>query len=246
MSQDSELVELIERARAAEAPGPLVREQVRRRLQRQLQSGASDPSFEQAVLPPAPRALPGVVRWGVPAAVALGTLALIAPRLAPHTADPLSQAPTPVLAPAPATPPSEPAPPAATAEAPATSSAPGETEATASHVTQPHSPAAARRAAPPRPLPPPDLLAESRALQRVQQALRDGQPQQALSLLGTQERQFARGALHEERAAARAIALCSAGQHAAGQRAAASFTRRYPHSVLSARVQSSCASPGPQ
>lgn len=86
-----------------------------------------------------------------------------------------------------------------------------------------------------------NLAAESRGLGEVQAALRDGKPARALELLSVQDQQFAGGVLVEERAAARAMALCAAAQHAAGRSAAAAFARSYPNSALGARVRRACA-----
>lgn len=254
MSLDTELDVLIRQARSAEAPPAVAREQVRQALAQRLRSGGSDPALEEAVLPAPPRGLPRAVTWGVPG-VAIGAAALIALQLAPQTADPLVRAPQP---PAAVTAPASPAAPALATPEPAAQLAPPQLAPAAAPA---HPPPAEHRASPstrparvqlrpagpPRapavpPAPAPDLLAESRALARVQQALRDGQSAQALRLLAEQEQEFARGALQEERAAARAMALCGSGQHTAGHGAAAAFATRYPESVLRARVQSSCAS----
>jgi hypothetical protein len=86
-----------------------------------------------------------------------------------------------------------------------------------------------------------NLAAESRALAAVQRALRDGEGQAALRLLDEQDRTFARGALGEERAAARVLASCSAGKTLEAARARAAFEARYPASALLARVRSGCS-----
>jgi outer membrane protein assembly factor BamD (BamD/ComL family) len=74
----------------------------------------------------------------------------------------------------------------------------------------------------------------------VQRALRDGRPDEALRLLAEQERKYARGALHEERAASRVIALCAAGRVAEGRRARDRFLSSYPNSPAADRVRASC------
>lgn len=250
MARGEQLDGLIQRARGAEAPTAQQRADVRHSLQQQLATGARDLGFEEAVLPREGSRWPRVLGWGAPL-VGIGVLALIVLQLAPQPVDPLVRAPqTPLLK---ATPPSPtvaplvvgPAVVAATAAAEATPEstpppAPTSTPAAASTSAAPTSLRAtrARVASAPRA---PDLLAESQALARVQGALRDGEPDKALRLLAQQEQEFARGALHEERAAARALALCSAEGSAEGQRAAAAFAARYPQSVLSERVQSRCA-----
>jgi outer membrane protein assembly factor BamD (BamD/ComL family) len=75
----------------------------------------------------------------------------------------------------------------------------------------------------------------------VQRALRDGRAEEALRLLAEQDKTFARGALHEERAAARVLALCSAGRTAEGRAARDRFLATYPRSPAADRVRSSCA-----
>jgi hypothetical protein len=231
---DEQLDGLIQRARGAEAPTARERADVRLRLQQQLATGARDLTFEEAVLPRAASRWPRALAWGAPL-VGIGVLALIVlqlePQLAPQPVDPLVRAPqAPTLN---AAPPPPAAAPTVEPTAAATSALPAAATSNARAPAVPAPRAPALRA--------PDLLAESQALARVQRALRDGQPQQALTLLAQQEREFSRGALHEERAAARALALCSAGRGAEGQRAAAAFAVRYPQSVLGARVQSRCA-----
>jgi hypothetical protein len=86
-----------------------------------------------------------------------------------------------------------------------------------------------------------NLAAESRALAAVQRALRDGEGELALRLLDAQDREFARGVLGEERAAARVLGSCSAGKTLEAARARAAFEARYPGSALLARVRSGCA-----
>lgn len=85
-----------------------------------------------------------------------------------------------------------------------------------------------------------DLAAESRALTEVQRALRDGEFNRALSLLGEHDQRFARGVLLEERAAARVIASCGAGLGEVARERARAFASRYGNSPLRARVRASC------
>jgi hypothetical protein len=91
------------------------------------------------------------------------------------------------------------------------------------------------------PSPAPSLALETRALGDVQRELRDGRPESALRLLDAQARAFAKGALHEERAAARVIALCAAGRVAEARRARQRFLETYPQSPSADRVRASCA-----
>ena len=86
----------------------------------------------------------------------------------------------------------------------------------------------------------PPLEVETRALGDVTRALRDGRPDEALRLLTEQERTFARGSLHEERAAARVFALCAAGRLAQARSARDRFLVAYPQSPSADRVRASC------
>lgn len=80
------------------------------------------------------------------------------------------------------------------------------------------------------------LLAEIRALEPVEAALRAGLPQRALQLLdGVRITQ-----LVEHQSALRAIATCRAGRLSAGQRLAEEFQRRMPRSPFGHRVAAAC------
>lgn len=85
------------------------------------------------------------------------------------------------------------------------------------------------------------LTEESRALGRVNQALRAASPAAALAQLDQQDREFAGGALVAERAAARVLALCAAGRTGDAKAKADAFLREHPDSPLRARVLGSCA-----
>jgi hypothetical protein len=84
------------------------------------------------------------------------------------------------------------------------------------------------------------LEAESRALAEAQRALRDGDAERALRLLGEQDKAFAGGVLAEERAAARVLAMCAAGRYDEGRRAAERFQTQHPRSLLNERVREAC------
>ncbi|WP_044986411.1 hypothetical protein [Sorangium cellulosum] len=82
------------------------------------------------------------------------------------------------------------------------------------------------------------LIAETRRLREVHEALRRGAPERALSLLdaadaGGQE-------LREERAAARVVALCALGRTAEGRAAMLELLRKSPGSPYSGRVRAAC------
>jgi hypothetical protein len=84
------------------------------------------------------------------------------------------------------------------------------------------------------------LMRETEALARVQAALAGTDPDAALALLDEQDRNFPKGQLEEERAAARALALCDAGRLDEAKQARARFEQLHPNSPLTKRVQSSC------
>jgi hypothetical protein len=81
---------------------------------------------------------------------------------------------------------------------------------------------------------------ETRALRGALASLRDGQAEEALYALDTQDALYANGLLGEERAAARIDALCVLGRAGEARAAAARFLDTYPRSLLAARVRASC------
>jgi hypothetical protein len=97
----------------------------------------------------------------------------------------------------------------------------------------------------PRRTTPDGLQAEIADLRAVQRALRNGDGTTALDLLDRQDTVYAHGALQEERAAARVLALCEAGSVTQARTQATRFERRWPGSALVARVRSSCGGRDP-
>lgn len=85
------------------------------------------------------------------------------------------------------------------------------------------------------------LVLETRALREAQRALRGGEPERALGLLDEQDGRFAGGALGQERAAARVMALCQSGRAERARHLAARFEQSVPGSPLIGRVRSACA-----
>jgi hypothetical protein len=85
-----------------------------------------------------------------------------------------------------------------------------------------------------------DLSAETTLIARAQAATNRGDSGEALKLLEQYDRQFAHGALVEERAAARVFALCSSGQREAARAEVARFLARWPRSPQVARVRGAC------
>jgi hypothetical protein len=86
----------------------------------------------------------------------------------------------------------------------------------------------------------PSLTEESRALAEVQATLSARDANKALQLLAAQDRDFAAGALGQERSAARVVALCAAGLTSEAQAARAAFLFKYPQSPLGKRVSTAC------
>jgi hypothetical protein len=90
------------------------------------------------------------------------------------------------------------------------------------------------------PAAPDGLRAETEALRSAQQALRDSAPERALRLLDEQDERFRDGLLHQERAAARVLALCQAGLVREARAQAVRFERLWPRSALLGRVRAAC------
>jgi hypothetical protein len=87
------------------------------------------------------------------------------------------------------------------------------------------------------------LAEETAALAEVRDALSGKDAERALSLLGEQDRRFSVGQLAEERAAAKVLALCSAGRIAEAAAARAAFIASHPNSPLAKRVSLGCGGP---
>ncbi|PCC74116.1 hypothetical protein SAMN02745121_08501 [Nannocystis exedens] len=85
-----------------------------------------------------------------------------------------------------------------------------------------------------------DALAQELAIVRaVNDALAGGSAEQALARLDDYQRRFPGGALREEAAALRAVALCAAGR-TEGATEAAAFLRAHPGSLSAERVRRAC------
>ncbi len=87
----------------------------------------------------------------------------------------------------------------------------------------------------------PRLAEEVALLGRAQAALRDGAAPRALALLDEHAARFPEGALRQERAATRVLALCAIGRPDEASVEARSFLASSPASPLAARVRASCA-----
>lgn len=84
------------------------------------------------------------------------------------------------------------------------------------------------------------IAAEAERLREVQHAIRDGQAARALESLELDDARFTRGALAQERSAARVQALCALGERDRAQAEVRRFEQRWPRSVLLARVRAQC------
>jgi hypothetical protein len=89
--------------------------------------------------------------------------------------------------------------------------------------------------------PPTTLEAETRLIRAGVAALHRGDAASALALFDEHARIFPNGALAEERAAERVIALDGLHRCEQARTAAAEFLREHPHSPLAARVREPCA-----
>lgn len=87
------------------------------------------------------------------------------------------------------------------------------------------------------------LSEEATLLERAQRALAAREPGVALETLAEHERRFPRGALAEEREAAKVLALCALGRVNEARALARAFVNASPRSVLVPRVEHSCAAP---
>jgi hypothetical protein len=84
------------------------------------------------------------------------------------------------------------------------------------------------------------LEREVQMMKRIELALREHNPQQALVLLGQLDRDVPGGQLAEERLAVFARARCGLGLGSPAA-IAREFAQRYPKSVYFARVRQACA-----
>jgi len=87
-----------------------------------------------------------------------------------------------------------------------------------------------------------DLEAELQLLGEAQRALKDGNSAQALTVLEQHAVEHPNGALSKERAAVRAVALCTSGRMAEGARDARRFLAENPKSPMAIRVRGACFS----
>jgi hypothetical protein len=89
----------------------------------------------------------------------------------------------------------------------------------------------------------PAIGEEAALLLSTQAALREDNPGRALALLDEHARRFPRGALAQERDAARVLALCAAGRVDEARSARDAFLAAHPRSPAAARVRHACGGP---
>jgi hypothetical protein len=249
-SLSKEAREVLEAGVRGEAPTMADRQRARARLGVALATSIAAAPIEAPAAPPRPWLMKGVVGTATVLVVAAGTIAV--------WTSPPDVPPGP-----------PPAPPVSAVMAPPVAATPGEPVELPPRVAAPATPAPRRAApaiAPPVAVParrpvasadgvaavPSDALAplgadesetlegETRALQQVHGALKDGDASRALRLLAEHETRFPRGQLRPERQAARVLALC-ATDLAAGRAALAEFLEAYPGSPLLPRVKRACS-----
>jgi hypothetical protein len=216
---DQELERLFSVAREATAPDAAARERIRAGLAPRLTSSLS--TARSAWSPSA---------WlGVGAAVlGVGAVAVWLSSAPPsRDAHALTTTPAPVTA--------SPALEAAPAAAPAPISAPS--PSAEALPPAPSLPASKPIASSPRSV---DPAEELRLVRAMQQALRSGNPSQALALAADHVRRFPRGALAEEREGVRAVARCQLAAPDARAPILNAVTQRFASSPYGARVKAAC------
>lgn len=235
----------------AEAPTMADRQRARARLDVALATSIAAAPIEAPAAPPRAWLMKGVVGTATVLVVAAGTIAVRT-----STPDDPPGAPPPT-------------PPVSAVMAPPVAAVPAERGEVPPRVASPATPAPRRAGsaiAPPAAVParrpaanaagaaaapagaivplgaeePETLEEETRALQQVHGALKDGDASRALRLLAEHEARFPRGQLRPERQAARVLALC-ATDPAAGRAALAEFLEAHPGSPLLLRVKRACS-----
>lgn len=229
---------LIRSGRAALQPTDADRERVLAALRARLRNLDQPPSPEPSLAPAAARSPWPLVSATIAGVAVLGTVIGVAwfGREAPSAAPSASTPPAPSGAEAStAAPPAPEAPPASSAPAPGDAPSPAPEATAAPRSSAAPSLPSSRRA--------PDRLAEEVAiLARAASDLRRGRPADALRSLNEHQTRFPKGALAEERRAAKAEALCSLGRFAEAQAELAAVSRNSPHG---ARARAACRSRSP-
>ncbi len=90
-----------------------------------------------------------------------------------------------------------------------------------------------------------DVASEVRLLGEAHTAIRGGEAERALALLDEHARRFPRGAMGEEREAARIAALCALHRTSEAKDATERFLRASPRSPLAGALRTSCGGDSP-
>ena len=146
---------------------------------------------------------------------------------------------TPTAAPAPVSTSAVPAFEPAVSGAPAAQAAPVEAPPVSAKPTPPTSAREASKAAPSS-THGADSAEELTLVRAMQQALRSGNPSEALALAADHARRFPRGMLLEEREGVRAVAQCQLASPAARGAILTAFARHFATSPYGARVKAAC------
>jgi hypothetical protein len=88
---------------------------------------------------------------------------------------------------------------------------------------------------------PVSIAGEVAMLRRAQKALKQGDAEASLAAIDALAAKHPKGALREERLAARVLALCAAGRTSEARAAGQAFLAEAPNSVQASRVRASCA-----
>lgn len=225
---DQELERLFTVTRAATAPDTDARARIRAGVALQLASGTTAVASTRGL---------GKWKWlGIGAAVlGLGAFGLglsskpNAAVNAPEAAVPSVIEPAVVQAPSAVAAPAAPAPVVESA-APAAPHVSARPQPKASEPSKPE-PAASTA---------PDPAEELQLVRAMQQALRSGNPSQALTLAGEHAKRFPSGTLAQEREGVRAIARCQLAKPEARAGVLEQFNQRFGSSPYAARVRAAC------
>ena len=220
---DQELERLFSMARTATLPDASARERIRAGLAPRLASSATATSsiWRQRLRLGVGVAVLGAC--GVAFWLARAPEANVTPTAAPAR---VSAAAAPAFEPAPS---GAPAVPAAPVDAPPTSAKP-----------TPPTPARDASKAAASSTPGADSTEELTLVRAMQQALRSGNPSEALALAADHARRFPRGMLLEEREGVRAVARCQLAAPAARGAILTAFARNFATSPYGARVKAAC------
>jgi hypothetical protein len=135
--------------------------------------------------------------------------------------------------------PAEPVPAEPVPEEPAIEILPDEPAPAVQALPPPEPAVAPKRRA--KPAEPSTFGGEFTLIKQAQRDLGGGRADAALAVLAEHVRRFPKGSMTEDRLALRALALCKAGRHDEGRRAAKLLERRFPRSLYAERVGRDCS-----